>query len=179
MAVVVDGQNTSEVVSGKPWVREPSPTGSEATGLGLGNVNPLTQIQALEAKGAKIKALGTSVIAGDTVSEFAIRPSAQEEAKNFSAAVANGQITPAERSELQAELGALGQFTIDVWLDGAGLMRRETVHIGGGSSGVSGQVVETFHNFGAPIRIAFPAASQVVAYSTFLKALQVLQGTTQ
>ena len=46
-----------------------------------------------------------------------------------------GQLPASALSNILGEAKALGTFTFDIWIDGNNLLRRESVAIGGGSSG--------------------------------------------
>jgi hypothetical protein len=177
LEVVVDGYNTSKVLTGKDWVDIPIPTNGSSS-LGLGNVDPATQIKAIEQKGAKVKFIGTSVIDGRTVSEYSIVPSASEVRRQLQQEIASGAFPAGAAQAASSELKAIGAFTTYVWLDGSGLMRRTSVTIAGGTSGLKGRVALTFKNFGTPVRIAVPASSDVVSFADFLKAA-AQQSTTQ
>ncbi len=169
LAVVVDGINTSQALAGKHWIQEPVPTGGTGGGIGFGNVDPLTQLKAAEQKGTKVVFVGTTMIDGDTVSGYSLKPSAQEEQRNIQSEVASGQIPASFAATAEQELKVLGTPTSYVYLDAAGLMRRQSVVLSGGTSGVNGRVDVTFTNFGAPISIAVPAASDILSFSAFLK----------
>ncbi len=122
-----------------------------------------------EQRGAKVVFLGTSVIDGDTVSGYSVTPGAQEEQHEIQQEVASGQIPASFAPTEEHEAQFLGTFTSYVYFDSAGLMRQQSVMIGGGTSGAHGRVDETFSHFGAPISIAVPAASDVLSFSAFLK----------
>jgi hypothetical protein len=167
MEVFVDGVNASAVLTGKPWVNLPIPA-SGSSPIGLGNVDPASALKLMTQQGAKVKFLGTSVIAGHTVSEYSITPSAKEMAGLVRRAVAAGQIPASAAQTASGVKKVLGTYTTDVWLDGSGLLRQQVLTISGGSA-ISGHVVSTFKNFGTAIHFVVPAASQTVSYVTFLK----------
>jgi hypothetical protein len=177
MGMTIDGTNLSELTGGQDWIDIPLPSSGLNNSPGFGSVDPLTQLQALEKKGATVMSLGTSVIDGDPVSEYSVTPSRLEELANMESLIASGQITQAEAKQVLNEAARLGTFTSNVWFDASGLLRRQSVRISGGSSGVTGTVNMTFENFGTPVTIAAPAPSDIVSFKQFNSDIQALQSS--
>jgi hypothetical protein len=178
MGMTIDGTNMSEITGGPEWIDIPIPAAGGANGPGFGSVDPLTQLQTLEKKGATVTSHGTSVIDGDTVSDYSVTPSHFEELANVESEIASGQITAAEGKQILKVAPLLGTFTTNVWFDASGLLRRESVNIGGGSSGITGTVDMTFDNFGTPVNISAPDSTDIIPYAQFLKDAETVEGSS-
>ena len=179
VGVTADGQDLSAVTGGAQWVDVPVPSLGTSTSPGLGSVDPLSQIQTLETKGATVVPLGTSVIDGDTVSGFSVTPSAAEVQQNMQQEFATGQFSASQEQLLQNEAKSLGSFTVDVWFDASGPLRREAATISGGTSGATGKVDMTFQNFGTSVSIEPPAPGSTISFSQFMSDLQAMKNSTQ
>lgn len=175
IGISYDGSNVPLLLTGADWVDVPVPDQNSST-LGAGNVDPLTQLQMMEKKGATVVPLGTSSVDGVTVSGFDVTPSLQEETQAIQGEVTSGQLTQSEANQILQEKGVIGNATLGLYFDASGLMRRETVHIGGGTSGATGEVDMDFQNYGAPVTITVPPASDIVSYTTFLQKSQAAAG---
>jgi hypothetical protein len=175
--LTVDGIGMSQLTGGADWVSIPIPDQNASSAFGTGSVNPLSKIQFLEEKGATVVPLGTSVIDGDVVSGYSVTPSRSEESEVIQREIDAGEIPAADQQQVLDELNQLGALTCNVWFDSSGLLRRESVTIGGGASGVSGQVEFTYVNYGTPVSVQAPPASDVIGFSQFSADLQSLQDT--
>jgi hypothetical protein len=178
MGMTANGSDISQVTGGPEWIDIPLPNQSGSSAPGIGSVDPLSEIQLLEKKGATVLPLGTTVIDGATVSGYSVTPSRLEVFENIEQEIASGQIPPSEVQPILNESKVLGTFTEDVWFDASGLLRRESAKISGGSSGASGAVVMTFQNFGTPVSIQAPAPGNIVSFSQFTADLQALKGAS-
>ena len=65
--------------------------------------------------------------------------------------------------------------TYSVWFDANELMRQlsVTMRLGGLTNAAAGDLVLRFSNYGARVRISAPAASDVISYDSYLKAVRV------
>ena len=123
-------------------------------GLGfawVGSVDPLSQIKLLEKKGATVVPLGTSVIDGDNVSGYSVTFSPSQLQQSLQQEFATGQFTLAEQQQIINATKTLGSFSMDVWFDASGILRRETANIAGGTSGTTGKVGIAFLELGTPL----------------------------
>jgi hypothetical protein len=177
MSLFIDGVNAATVLTGKSWIDLPVPAGGSSP-IGFGNLDPAGELKQAEQQGSKVKFLGTSVVAGQTVSEYSITPSLGEIARLIRQEVASGQLPPTTAETPSGLKALLGTYTTDVWLDGAGLLRQQLLTISGGSA-LSGRVFSTYKNFGRSIHIVVPAANQTISYLTFLKAAAAQGSSTQ
>jgi hypothetical protein len=164
----LDGTSMSKLTGGPHWISVPVPDqGSSA--LGAGNIDPLTQLQLLEKKGATVQPLGTSTVDGVTVSGYAVTPSRAEERQRIQQEIASGAIPPQYAKQALGAVKLLGNLTTDVYFDQSGLLRKQTVQLGGGTSAASGSVAITYSDYGAPGNIQAPPPSDVVSLSQFLQ----------
>jgi hypothetical protein len=177
VGLTIDGMSMSQLTGGADWVSILVPDQNATTALGTGSVNPLNEIQFLERKGATVVPLGTSVIDGDVVSGYSVTPTRAEESQIVQQEISSGEVPASQQQQVLNGLNELGTLTCDVWFDSSGLLRRESVIVGGGSSGVSGQVDFTYQNYGVPVSIEAPPASDVISFSQFAADLQSLQDT--
>jgi hypothetical protein len=115
---------------------------------------------------------------GDTVSGYAVTPSRAEETEIIEKEIAAGEIPAADQQAVLNALNHLGAVTIDVWFDSSGLLHREGVTIAGGSLGTSVNVQFQFQDYGVPVSVQAPPASDVISYSQFTADLQALQNTS-
>ena len=179
MGVTADGHDISEITGGAEWIDIPIADQGGSTSPGFASVDPLTQIQMLEKKGATVVPLGTSVIDGDTVSGFSVTPSHAEVLQNIQKEFATGQFSAEQQQQILNASKALGSISSDVWFDSSGILRREAVNIGGGTSGATGKVDMTFQNYGTPVNIEPPAPGNTITFSQFssdVKSAEASQG---
>ena len=178
MGMTIDGQDMSTVTGGAHWVGISLPDQSTSSSIGAANVDPIGQLKALEQKGATVTSLGTKTIDGTTVSGYSVTPSHQEIENNIQQEIQQNQMSAAEGQQLLQSSNLIGSFTSDVWIDGSGLIRQEDANIGGGSAGINAQVTMSFQNYGTPVSITAPAASDVIPFTQFLNDLKTAQGSS-
>jgi hypothetical protein len=171
MNITVDGQSMSALTGGAQWISMPFPQQS-AGSIGGTDVDPLSAITLMEQRGAAVVSLGPSTIDGDAVSGYSVRPSAAEIQRSLEEEVQAGQLPASALSNISGEAKALGTFTFDIWIDGSDLLRRESVALGGGSSGATANISMTFQDFGTPVSIEAPAPGSVVGLSQALSDIR-------
>jgi hypothetical protein len=178
IGLTANGTSLSALTGGPEWIDVPIADQSSSS-LGAGNVDPLDQLKLLEQKGATVVPLGTSSVDGVTVSGYAVTFSAAEiqssEQQEFQAL----GLPPAEEQQALNEARTLGSPTLHVYFDGSGLLRQESVSLGGGSSSVSGTVQMTFSNFGTPVTITPPASNDVIGFTQFEQDAQTYDASHQ
>ena len=128
----------------------------------------MSAIKLMEQRGAAVASLGTSTIGGEAVSGYSVTPSPAEIQTSLQQEVQAGQLPASALSNVLGEAKALGSFNFDIWIDGNNLLRRESVAIGGGSSGASTNVSMTFQDFGTPVSIEAPPPGSVVGLGQVL-----------
>jgi hypothetical protein len=158
-----------EVVPGKSWVALDLASAQQSAGQGaageLGG-DPLASLQALAQQGNTVNALGPSTVNGQSVQGYSVTlvPSAIQRE------IQHENIPAWLRQSVSKELS--GSLSETVYLDGAGQLVRTTESITeslGTSGPVTGQLSFDFSDYGAPVSIAAPPASDVIPYSQFLQ----------
>jgi hypothetical protein len=178
IGLTVNGTNASAITGGPEWISVPL-ADQNASSLGAGNVDPLDQLKLLEQRGATVVPLGTSTVDGLTVSGYAVTFSAAVFQQREQQEVKALGLSPSEAQQVLSAAEALGPPRLNVYFDGSGLLRQESVSLGGGSSLISGSVQMTFSNFGTPVTIEPPASSDVIAYSQFAQDAQAYDASHQ
>ena len=115
-------------------------------------------LASLTAAASSVTKLGPSVIRGVPVTGFALKI---DPAKA-------GAVPGADRAAVAAFLKSFGaaEIPVDVWVDGQNLVRRESLSLAmpGGSGAPAGTKLTwttDFYDFGVPVRVSAPPASQV------------------
>jgi len=142
-----------------------------STGIGSSTSNILEQLQLLAQRGNSVTSLGNSTINGDTVSGYQVTITSRAMAAASKRVVAqSGAESKAMRSLLRSF--SLNPPTVTVWIGADHLLRREAVQVSVTTAGstVSGTVQVDFTNYGTPVTVNIPAASDVGSYSDFLNA---------
>jgi hypothetical protein len=152
--------------AGKSWVA--LGTGS-SDGLGssmfgpFGGTNPADLLESLTAVSSSVTSLGPTTIRGVKVIGFRV---------DIDPAKAAVRVPSWERAGYQQFISSLGHgpVPVDVWVDGQNLVRRVklSLHLPDGQGAPAGtQMVEVtdFYDFGVPVRVSPPPASQVASMS--------------
>lgn len=173
------GRSISSVVPGKSWVLYPLPAVTSPS-LGNGIGNPITAIQTLSAKGNTITSLGDSTINGVAVTGYSIVPNVALISKQADKYFATMGLSGTALASAKATAKAIGDPTISVWIDSHNLLRRMALVV---SSSVQGSTFSEnmqadYSNFGVPVSVSIPPASQVVNFKDFLAAAEQMSGTT-
>jgi hypothetical protein len=154
----------SGLPKGKSWIALPDGTvGDSADGALLGpldgSADPADLLASLTAAASSVTKLGPSVIRGVPVTGFALK---------IDPAKAGATVPGADRAAVVAFLKSLGaaEIPVDVWVDGQNLVRRESLSLAmpGGSGAPAGTKLTwtiDFYDFGVPVRVSAPPASQV------------------
>lgn len=179
MGMTIDGQDMSQFTGGAHWVGISLPDQASSSGLGAANVDPISQLKALEQKGATVTSLGTKTIDGTTVSGYSVTPTRQEIDSEIQQEVQQNKITAVTAQQMEEAGNLLGSFTTEVWIAGSGLVRQENVNIAGGSAGIAAKAIVTFQNYGAPVSITTPQPSDVIPFNQFLNDLKAAQSSSQ
>jgi hypothetical protein len=154
---------------GKSWVEVDSgfPGGASGAFGPLGTSgNPADLLASLTAIAGSERKLGADTIRGVPVTEYQV---------NIDPAKAAARVPAWERASFTQFMQNLGNgaIPVDVWVDSQNQLRRVrlSLHIpaGAGALGMPGnpQIAETtdFYDFGAPVRVSAPPASQVAQLS--------------
>lgn len=170
MGMTIAGQDLARLV-GKAWIE--LPVNAPASGSGnLGSGNPVDQIRLLEAKGSTVVPKGTTTIDGTRVHGYAVTPA--KAAMLAQVQKLSSTLTPAQIQQIESTIQSSPPPTFTVWFDGSQLLRRIAIDmqlaaLGRGSGG--GQIDMDFSNYGVPVHVTAPAASDVMPYSQFQQRL--------
>jgi hypothetical protein len=146
---------------GKTWLALPdaSASASALLGIGVGGGDPADLLASLTAMSSGVTRLGRATIRGVPVTGFALK---------VDPAKAAGTVPDADRASLEAlgKLYGAGAIPVDVWVDGHNLVRQEklTLAVPGGTGAPGGThlvITTDFYDFGVPVRVSAPPASQV------------------
>jgi hypothetical protein len=136
---------------GKTWMALPdaSTSASALLGIGVGGGDPADLLASLTAMSSGVTRLGPATIRGVPVTGFAFK------------------VDPAKASlEALGKLYGAGAIPVDVWVDAHQLVRQEklTLAVPGGTGAPGGThlvITTDFYDFGVPVRVSAPPASQV------------------
>ena len=154
----------SGLPKGKTWIALPDGTAGDSPDGALlgpldGGGDPADLLASLTAAASSVTKLGPSVIRGVPVTGFALK---------IDPAKAGATVPGADRAAVVAFLKSLdaAEIPVDVWVDGQNLVRRESLSLAmpGGSGAPAGTKLTwttDFYDFGVPVRVSAPPASQV------------------
>jgi hypothetical protein len=170
----IDGASVTEHFSGKAWTSLPVKTSSTES---LSGTDPRSALLLLGQHGSAVRPLGTKTIGGAECTGFSVTPSRHAMSAAVQKEIAALKLSPLAAGEMRSALARMAPPTIGIWLEHSGLARQMTFQLQmGGTAGWSGQAVEDLSDYGAPVQITAPAASDVVPYQTFLR--QAAQGSS-
>jgi hypothetical protein len=158
------------VPEGKAWVEMSLPS-QAADGslpfLPLGDVNasPMDLLAALTAIASKVTDLGPATIRGVAVTHYRV---------TVDLAKAEAHQRPRARAEFHAFASSLDSATlpVDVWVDGQARVRRIAISLpmppgSGMPAGLRVSEAVDYYDFGVPVRVSAPPASEVMSASQF------------
>jgi hypothetical protein len=146
---------------GKTWMAMPdsATSASALLGIGGGGGDPADLLASLTAMSSGVTSLGPATLRGVPVTGFAFK---------VDPAKAAGKAPSADRASLEAlgKLFGAAEIPVDVWVDGHNLVRQEklTLAVPGGTGAPGGThlvITTDFYDFGVPVRVSAPPASQV------------------
>jgi hypothetical protein len=156
---------------GKSWVALGTGTsdGLDSSLFGpFGGTDPADLLASLTAVSASVTSLGPTTIRGVKVTGFRV---------DIDPAKAAARVPSRERAGFGEFTSSLGRGTIpvDVWVDGQNLVRRVklSLHLpdGEGASAKTQMVeVTDFYDFGVPVRVSPPPASQTASMSQLISS---------
>jgi len=154
--------------TGKSWVRSERVSGSALPGLDLGQLeqlaggDPRTLLEALEAVSGRVEVVGVEELRGVAVTHY--------RATIDAAAAASGDGARAPLAGELLEQAGLASLPLDVWLDGAGLVRKLALVARETRPGTAerAQAAITFElwDYGEDVEIELPPAVQVADAAT-------------
>jgi hypothetical protein len=156
---------------GKSWIALDAGTSDGLGGSLFGpfsGTDPADLLASLTAISASVTSLGPATIRGVKVTGFRVE---------IDPAKAAARVPSWERAGFRQFTSSLGTglIPVDVWVDGQNLVRRVklTLHLPDGQgTPASTQMVEVtdFYDFGVPVRVSAPPASQVASMSQLVKS---------
>ncbi len=165
---------------GKAWVELSLP--SQAAGgslpfLPLGNVNanPMDLLSALTAIASKVTDLGPATIRGVAVTHYRV---------TVDLAKAEAHQLPQARAEFHSFASSLDSATlpVDVWVDGQARVSRIAIsfpmpHGSGMPAGFRVSEAADYYDFGVPVQVSAPPASEVVSAGEFSQSIGSSSGS--
>jgi hypothetical protein len=156
------------VPEGKSWVEISLPGQAAAESLPflpLGNVHasPMDLLAALTAMASKVTDLGPATIRGVAVTHYRV---------TVDLAKAEAHQQPQARAEFHSFASSLDTATlpVDVWVDGQARVRRIAISLpmppgSGMPAGLRVSEAVDYYDFGVPVRVSAPPASEVMSAS--------------
>ncbi|HQU26957.1 MAG TPA: hypothetical protein PLS29_08010 [Acidimicrobiales bacterium] len=169
--------SVSTLVPGKSWLALPLPAAASPSSGAGGLVNVLAALKLLQSQGATVTSLGASTIDGVNVNGYGVT------LPTSTLLAAARRATAAEHlpaAEARVALQAVRTMTmgLSVWVDDANLLRRLDLSVTATTNGTA--LDETMRidlsNYGAPVSVSVPPASEVATLAQFQAALARLRG---
>jgi hypothetical protein len=162
---------TGTMPDGKSWIALGTGTsdGLDSSMFGsFGGTDPADLLASLTAVSASVTSLGPTTIRGVKVTGFRV---------DIDPAKAAARVPSRQRAGFREFISSLGSgpIPVDVWVDGQNLVRRVklSLHLpdGEGASAKTRLVeVTDFYDFGVPVRVSPPPASQIASMSQLIKS---------
>lgn len=152
--------------SGKRWLKVDLASAARQAGTSLGSfgqINPQQWLQELLASNNTQK-LGTDTVQGEQMTHYrtTIDPSKLS------------NVPAAQRAAVRKALKQIGMSTVpvDVWVDGKGLLRQESISmtLGQGLQSATMKVTFDMHDFGETVNVQVPPPDQVFDAGAALKS---------
>lgn len=165
---------------GKTWVELSMPSqaaGGSVPFLPLSNVNasPMDLLSTLTAIASKVTDLGPATIRGVAVTHYRV---------TVDLAKAEAHQLPQARAEFHSFASSLGSATlpVDVWVDGQARVSRIAIsfpmpHGSGMPAGFRVSEAVDYYDFGVPVQVSAPPASEVVSVSELGKSIASSSGS--
>ena len=162
---------------GKAWVEMSLPGHAAAGGLPflpLGDVNasPMDLLAALTAIASKVTDLGPATVRGVAVTHYRV---------SIDLAKAEAHQRPQERAEFHSFASSLDSATlpVDVWVDGQARVRRVAISLAtprdaGMPAGFGVTQAVDYYDFGVPVRVSAPPASEVTSASEVSQGMSII-----
>jgi hypothetical protein len=156
----------SPMPHGKTWIAMDNGTSSVSPGDMLGPIgsgdNPADMLESLTAVAGSERIVGTTRVRGVLTTEYEV---------NIDPAKIAAKVPASERASVRqfTQTFGKGAIPVDVWVDSQHQVRqvRLSLHLPDGGFPANGRFTETmdFYDFGVPVRISAPPASQVTSMS--------------
>ncbi|MCU1490378.1 MAG: hypothetical protein JWM85_1783 [Acidimicrobiaceae bacterium] len=157
----------AQLLGGKTWIAIPEQSAPAGTKTSSNNASQTIK-RALTRSGVSVRDLGGAAVGGVSVEHYVIRYGAN------AIRGALGKLPVSLPASSRQVLKGLGPVSVGVWIDGSGLVRQ----LAGGffvplTAGAPSRLQYTvgFSNFGTPVQVQAPPASEVAPFSRFAKTL--------
>jgi LppX_LprAFG lipoprotein len=151
---------------GKQWMKIDVAAAAKQAGTSLGSfgqLDPQQWLQQLLASNDTQK-VGTDTVQGEQMTHYRT---------TIDPATALSKVPAAQRAAVRKAMQQIGMSTIpvDVWVDGSGLLRRESLSLtfGQGLQNAAMKVTFDLHDFGSPVNVEVPPTDQVYDALSALK----------
>lgn len=176
MALTVAGKNLGQILGGKEWLRMPLRQSQSAD---LAGSNPISSLATLEQQGSRVQSLGTETIDGVPCNGYAVTPSKQAMIAGAKQEYAALGLSASQAQQELNLIQGMSPPTMKLWIDANGLVRRMSVSLSitvatgtaTGNAAESGDVVMDFSNYGAPVTVSAPPASDTSNLMSVLGSL--------
>jgi len=171
VSLTISGTSLARLTGGRPWIELPVSQFGSASLVGS---DPLSSLSLLEQQGNQVRSIGSKIVEGQSCTGYAVTPTkaallasvrAEFTRLGYSSAMVDQEVSLAQQ---------MVPPTVTVWLDAQGLMREMSMNLAlqtaGSAGAISGRMVLYVSNYGAPVQITAPPSSQVISWSSFLKA---------
>ena len=151
---------------GKQWMKVDLAAAAKHAGTSLGSFGQLDPQQWLQQLLASndTKKLGTDTVQGEQMTHYRTTVDPEK---------AISKVPAAQRAAVRTALKQIGMTTIpvDVWVDGKGLLRQESLSLdfGQGLQNATMKMTYDMHDFGEPVNVEVPPADQVFDALSALK----------
>jgi hypothetical protein len=160
---------TGMLPGGKQWLKVDLAAAAKQAGNGalgsFGQIDPQQWLQQLLAS-SNTQKLGTDTVQGEQMTHYRTTVDPSQ---------ALSKVPASQRAAIRNALKQIGMSTIpvDVWVDGKGLLRRESLSLsfGQGLQNATMKMTYDMHDFGEPVNVEVPPADQV------FDALSALKGS--
>ncbi|HSP71333.1 MAG TPA: hypothetical protein VLN26_03130 [Gaiellaceae bacterium] len=149
--------------AGKTWARIDLAQAAKQGGFDLGaltsaQLDPRKAVELLKEAGASAR-IGEEQIDGVATTHYRVVVDPK---------TALGDLSKSERQQAEQALKLTGisTFPVDVWVDGAGMLRRVSADLGGGNAFLSIKASLDLTDYGTPVTVDLPPADQVETAAT-------------
>lgn len=158
----------SKAVPGKSWVSVPLSNASSTEGGALGGADPTQMLQILASQGNVVSPLGPSTIDGVSVQGYSVLVNKSVVETDLESSGA----PPALVQSAEQVLKSVGEIIFKAYVDSNNQLKAMDYSMEvPGASGVMLFAQATFSDYGAPVAVTPPPASQVVSFEQFLAAV--------
>lgn len=149
----------------KPWIKVDVGASGDNGGVGEQAPQAGDLLNYLQGLSSSVQKVGTESVRGTQTTHYRANVELAKVAAKAKTAAARKAVTT-----LQQQAG-VSTFPVDLWLDGNGLVRRVTTSVPvpkSAAAGAAPKITIEFYDFGTPVNVTAPPASQVSDLKTLL-----------